>query len=175
MKEKEIWKRLIYRGNDYGDFYEVSNYGEIRNSKTHKIRLKNINHNGYYVVNCSLGSRKSKIVFRVHKAVAETFIENPDKLPVVNHKDGNKTNNQVCNLEWCTYSDNSKHAYDNNLTTIKYGEENNSSKLNDDIVKYIRDNYIPYDREFGTRGLSRKFNVNHSTIMSVLKYETWCN
>lgn len=173
MKEKEIWKRLIYQGKDYGDFYEVSNYGDIRSSKTRRVRRKNMLHTGYYFVNGSLGSRDIKICFRVHKAVAESFIDNPNNLPIVNHKDGNKLNNHVDNLEWCTYSKNMQHAYDNNLKIVTYGENNYISKLSQEDVEYIRKNYIPRDKDFGTRALGRKFNVHHSTIMSVLKYETW--
>ena len=173
MKEKEIWKRLIYQGKDYGDFYEVSNYGNIRNSKTHKVRRNNIMKTGYYFVNGSLGSRDIKITFRIHKAVAETFIDNPNNLPIVNHKDGNKLNNYVDNLEWCTNAQNIRHAYDNNLIEIRRGEYSSNAKLTQEDVKYIREHYIPRDRKFGTRALGRKFNVDHSTIMNILKYETW--
>lgn len=173
MQEKEIWKRLIYQGKDCGDFYEVSNYGDIRNSKTRKVRRKNVNKHGYYFVNGSLGSKDIKITFRVHKAVAESFIDNPNNLPMVNHKDGNKLNNYIDNLEWCTNAENIQHAYDNNLIVVSHGEDNHMSKLTQEDVKYIRKHYIPYDREFGTRALSRKFNIHHSTIISILNNETW--
>lgn len=104
------WKRLIYQGKDYGDYYLVSNTGEIKGVKTGKIRSKNILHTGYYFVSGSLGSRENKITFKIHKAVAETFIPNPHNLPIVNHKDGNKLNNHVSNLEWCTNQENVIHA-----------------------------------------------------------------
>lgn len=175
MQEKEIWKRLIYQGKDYGDFYEISNYGKIRNGKTHKVRRNNVNHNGYYFVSGSLGSRENKITFRVHKAVAESFIDNPDNLPMVNHKDGNKLNNHIENLEWCTNAENLQHAAKNNLLCIYHGEENINAKLNNEAVCFIRANYIPYDKTFGTRGLARKFGVDHKTIIRVLNNETWCS
>lgn len=113
--EKIIWKRLIYHGKDLGDFYLISNTGEIKGLKTNKIRKKNINHEGYYFVCISLGSRKSKPLLKVHRAVAETFIPNINNYPIINHKDGNKLNNNVENLEWCTYQYNTKHAIENNL------------------------------------------------------------
>lgn len=175
MQGKEIWKRLIYQGKDYGDFYEVSNYGDIRNSRTYRIRKIHINQNGYCFVSGSLGCREKKITFRVHKAVAESFIDNPNNLPMVNHKDGNKLNNHISNLEWCTNAENIQHAHNNNLIDVKRGEENVNAKLNNEAVCFIRANYIPYDKMLGTRGLARKFGVDHKTIIRVLNNETWCD
>ena len=108
---------MIYHGKDLGDYYLVSNNGEIKGVKTGKIRKKNINHEGYYYVCISLGSRKNKPYIKVHRAVAETFIHNEDDTLIVNHKDGNKLNNHVDNLEWCTLSENTIHAFQNSLCT----------------------------------------------------------
>lgn len=112
-----IWKRMIYHGKDLGDYYLVSNTGEIKGIKTGKIRKKNINHEGYYFVCVSLGSRDDKSCIKVHRAVAETFLDNAKNYPVINHKDGNKLNNNVENLEFCTNQYNTQHAVDNNLVT----------------------------------------------------------
>lgn len=114
------WNRLIYQGKDLGDYYLISDTGEIKSVKTGLIRKKNINHEGYYFVSISLGSRQDKPTIKNHKAVAESFISNPNNYPVVNHKDGNKLNNNVENLEWCTYSENSKHAFEIGLTKITW-------------------------------------------------------
>ncbi len=110
-----MWKGLIYRDNDYSEFYEVSDDGNIRNAKTKKVRKNNINHNGYYFVTISLGSRKNKITIKNHIAVADTYIDNPNNYPIINHKDGNKLNNHITNLEWCTYQYNAQHALQNGL------------------------------------------------------------
>lgn len=105
-----MWKRLIYRGEDLGDYYEISDNGQIRNALTKSVRKNNINHEGYYFVSISLGSRERKRTIKNHMAVADTFLDNPYNLPVINHKDGNKLNNDVDNLEWCTYQYNTLHA-----------------------------------------------------------------
>ena len=110
-----IWKRMIYHGKDLGDYYLVSNTGEIKGVKTGKIRKKNINHEGYYYVSVSLGSRDNKPYIKIHRAVAETFLNNLNNYPVINHIDGNKLNNNVNNLEFCTYTYNSQHALANEL------------------------------------------------------------
>lgn len=101
--------------------YEVSNRGEIRSLerdltlKCGKVRhYKSVNLSGgvdgkgYLTVNLTNG--KTKKTFRFHRIVAEAFIPNPNGLPQVNHKDGNKLNNNVSNLEWCTDFENKQHA-----------------------------------------------------------------
>ena len=110
-----IWKRMIYHGQDIGDYYLISNSGDIKSVKTGKIRKKNINHEGYYFVCVSLGSRQNKPLIKVHRAVAETFLDNIYDLSDINHKDGNKLNNHVDNLEFCTHQHNVQHAYDTGL------------------------------------------------------------
>lgn len=113
-----MWKRLLYRGEDLGDYYEVSDTGEIRNSKTKYVRRKNINHEGYYFVSISLGSRENKRTIKIHIAVADTFLDRKDEM-VVNHIDGNKLNNCVDNLEFCTQKENYHHAQKMNLLRYK--------------------------------------------------------
>lgn len=81
---------------------------------TARIMPQTIQRTGYYAVMLWLGN-KSKCA-KVHRLVAEAFIPNPDNLPCINHKDGDKLNNQVTNLEWCTYQENMQHAVRTGLT-----------------------------------------------------------
>lgn len=121
---KEIWK-WIY---GYENMYQVSNFGRVRsvdryvycevspNKLQHiygKVLKQGTNHKGYPIVYLSKDGKQKTIT--VHRLVALTFIENPLNLPQVNHIDGDKTNNQVDNLEWCNNSYNQIHAHKTGL------------------------------------------------------------
>ena len=99
-REKELWRETRYKG------YEVSSLGRVKNKETEHI-LKGGIDKGYPFVCLSVG--KNQITKRVHRLVAEAFLPNPNELPEINHKDGNKQNNTIFNLEWCSRADNVKH------------------------------------------------------------------
>ena len=103
----EMWAKIPIKEFNY---YEVSNIGKVRNgNRTLKTSLSH----GYPAVTlCNNGYRRT---IRVYRLVALAFIENPKKLPCINHKDGNKLNTHVGNLEWCTYGQNTKHAWEHGL------------------------------------------------------------
>lgn len=111
---KEIWKDIV----GYERLYQISNLGRVKSlnyngTKKEKVLKPTLNDNGYYVVYLYKNKRRKTI--RVHRLVAETFISNSKNKPQVNHKDGNKQNNGVENLEWCTNQDNVRHAVKNGL------------------------------------------------------------
>ena len=109
----------------------------------------------------------------VHRLVAEAFIPNPLNLRCVNHKDGNKENNVVENLEWCTYSENNKHAFIIGLKPHLSGEDIKKSKLKEDDVRFIRKNYIPRSKEYNYRALAERFGVSKKTIIQCVKHRHW--
>lgn len=90
------------------DNYAISDVGNVRNVKRGR-NVALVERNSGYLV-CSLCQNGIKKTFSVHRLVAIHFIKNPNNLPCVNHKDGNKKNNCVSNLEWCTAKENDTHA-----------------------------------------------------------------
>lgn len=138
----EIWKDIkgydgIYQVSDKGNVKSLGRYIEVVDKAQKRIYTKLIreriikqfyDNHGYKTV--SLRNRGETKRFRVHALVANAFIEKNEsnKNLCVNHKDGNKANNDICNLEWCTYKENSRHAIDNELlsrsTILKTAEKN---------------------------------------------------
>jgi hypothetical protein len=101
MNKQEIWKQIP----GFNDAYEASNLGNIIVKKTKFEMITHINNNYTYI-------KIANKYCRVHRLVAMTFLDNPYDKEQVNHKDGDKTNNNLVNLEWCTQKENNKHATD---------------------------------------------------------------
>lgn len=93
--------------------YQVSSTGLVKTTKTGRILRACVDQRGYLRVALFKTNREKR--YKVHRLVAEAFIPNPQGLPQVNHKDGNKANNCVSNLEWVTNEQNMKHAKENGL------------------------------------------------------------
>lgn len=125
-ESNEEWKKYKNTG------YEISNIGRVRsvdryinvgdNSYTrfHKGKILNqsVRESGYVTIGLRIDKKRK--IFYVHRLVAETFIPNPNGFPQVNHKNCNKKDNTVSNLEWVTVSENIKHAF---LTIGRKGKE----------------------------------------------------
>ena len=146
--------------------YFASPRGNIYN-RHGDLMVGAVDHCGY---RCVILNRKNH---NVHRVIAKTFIENPNNLPCVNHKDGNKLNNKVDNLEWCTHSENVKHAYCNGLERKICGEEHHAHKLTETDVRYIKQVYVKRDIKFGAVALARRFGVDRTTIHDIVKGKTW--
>lgn len=156
--EKEVFKDVI----GYEGLYQISNYGNVKSLKRYNIfycglrneflkrpvkeKILNFNKSkrGYLQV-CLTKNGKYR-TFLVHRLVAKTFLDDYNDKLQVNHKDGNKENNYVGNLEWCTASENVKHAFDTGLKkpnakkVNQYDMNNNYIKTWDSISLFLKEN-----------------------------------
>lgn len=176
----EIWKDI--RGME--GFYQVSNLGRIKAleriiQRKNRGLLKIKEHfvkgskdtKGYLQLDANINGKR--VIKFIHRLVAEAFIENPFNYPQVNHKDGNKENNNVANLEWVTVEENIHHAWANQLNKPLQGEKHGNHKLTDEQVIYIKKHYKKLDKEYGAKALAVKFGVTKTPILLIAKGKAW--
>lgn len=179
----EIWKPVV----GYERFYLISSLGNLKSIARNAISP--INGKKYFVKEClrkyainpqtgyyttSLAFNGKTLTVNIHRLVALTFIPNPENKKEVNHKDGNKLNNHVTNLEWATTRENSIHAWANGLTKHsdnQVGEGHGMHKLNNEIVYAIRKEYN--DTKVSHYKLAQKYNVTRPTISNIIRKATW--
>lgn len=168
----EIWKDI----SGYERQYQISNLGIVK-SLTRKDTLNHIRHSqimspklddkGYYQITlCQNGKHRS---FSLHRLLGRHFIPNPNNLPCINHIDGNPRNNSLDNLEWCTYQENTIHAYKIGLCEV--GENHSAAKLTTNEVIKIRQLYTPNTYSFNM--LAKQFGVTKQSIMAIIARRTW--
>lgn len=173
----EEWKDI----KGFEGFYQISNSGIVKSlggwcgtaKRKEKIRSTSLTHDGYVKVRL-IHQGKDKTM-RVHRLVAEAFIPNPESKSTVNHKDGNKQNNVVENLEWVDRKEQMVHAYKMGLKTSRLGSENSNAKLTDEQVKEIRKLYVPQSKEFGTVALGKKYGVTNRVIGLIVNGKAYKN
>lgn len=153
----ERWKPI----KGYEKKYEISNCGNVKIIKTNKLKLPQKSKNGYLVINLYIGKNPKRVY--IHRLVAKAFIENPNNYKDVNHKDGNKSNNYVGNLEWCTRSQNLKHAYKNKLKVPS------SQVLTIEQVKYIKQN----PKNLSRKQLADELNISYWSICNIYQGRTF--
>jgi hypothetical protein len=161
---------------DYPDYYASAD-GSIYSSRFNKITNYNcalrklkpaIWKGGYLLVRLYVGD---KILKRhVHTIIAKEFIPNPDNLASVNHKDGNKTNNCVENLEWMSVSDNVKHSI-TSLGHTRIGSRNGNALLDEAAIISIRKMYDT--GQYTQSELASQFNVSRSAIANITRNVLW--
>ena len=145
--------------------FEISKSGIIRNCSNLKIKSQYIGSTGYYMISVSKNNKSKP--YRVHRLLAETFIPKKDGCLFVNHIDGNKLNNSLENLEWCTQSENIKHAITTGLKISSKGEKNGASKLKESDIFEIRKS------DLSSRNLGLIYGVDKSIILDVKNLKTW--
>ena len=150
MTDIEVWRTAIYDGEIYEGLYKVSNLGRILSlnyRNTGKADLMNPSETTGDYLQVTLSKNKERKTCYVHRLVAETFLENPENLPEVNHKDEDKTNNFVflnedgtvnkekSNLEWKTHKDNVNHGTRNE----RAAKANTNGKCSKPVLQFTLD------------------------------------
>jgi hypothetical protein len=171
----EVWKKIEGFEN-----YEISNLGRLKgleittkfgcSFKTYPERIckfwKDKKGYEYFTFNIN-GKNKHKLI---HRLVATAFIPNSNNKPQVNHIDGNKSNNNIENLEWCTVKENLKHARDNGL--------NNSEGLNHYRCKLTKNNIIEIrenKEKLTQKKLAEKYILNQASVSDIINFKTYKN
>lgn len=184
---KEIWKDI----KDYEGLYQVSNLGRVKSlrkevnfycglymeikKRVYRERIISLKKSNKGYLNITLYKNGIEKHFNVHRLVAETFLTNINNLPAVNHIDGNKENNKVDNLEWCTYSENMKHAVRTGLFKPKKKAVKQYDKDGNFIKKWdtIKDFLVENNMDLRSSGITSCCRGKRKTAYGYIwKYET---
>lgn len=177
---QEVWKNV----KGYERYYQVSNLGKVKSleriikhwkggNKTLKERIlkPGKSEEGYLLVVLHMNKKgKTK---RIHRLVAETFIENQENKPQVNHINGIKDDNRTINLEWVTAKENVNHGYKTGLITNKHstGENNHMTKFVDQDIRDIRRMYK--ETNLSHSQIAKIYDVKKSTISHIINKVNW--
>lgn len=107
---------IALKGSEYNGYF-ISKCGKVYSTKSNKFLKPTLRTDGYLIIHLHLVRYARKLIF-IHRLVAQTHLPNPHNKPFINHIDGNKTNNSIENLEWCTSSENIKHAFAIGLRSV---------------------------------------------------------
>jgi hypothetical protein len=177
MNNQEEWRDV-----DWSDgIYQVSNLGRVRSKERVVIRsdgrnltvrakiLRQNKNQGYP----SVKMMKNRIgtTVKVHRLIAKAFIPNPENKKNINHIDGSRDNNSISNLEWCTFSENTKHAYKTGAMTPKKGSENGYAKLTERDIMKIKE--MLSSKSVTHREIALKFNVARTTVTAINRNQNW--
>ena len=144
-----------------------------------------LNNRGYY----SVGIKRK--TYMVHRLVAKAFIPNKDNKSFVNHIDGNKLNNHIGNLEWCTVQENNLHARQTGLHKqaighkIKYQNDaskaaalanlKDKSKLSPEQVRFVRQVFLPRSKNYSATALAKQFGISVAAMCKIVSRKTYCD
>lgn len=180
MENKEIFVDIV----GFDGKYQISNIGNVKSvgryvarkgqsdlyvkERIKKCSIKNSGYKTLILYRDNIGKNKT-----IHRLVASAFIPNPENKKEVNHKDGNKLNNCVENLEWCTPSENQYHSHKTGLNISPNGEDSVNAKIKEIDVIEIRRQYVKGDVNFSLRAIAKRFNLHPSTIYNIIKFKKW--
>lgn len=156
-----MWKQI----RNYN--YEIDENGNVRNIKTGAFRKSFKRKDGYIGIQLYIGK---VINFQLHRLIAEAFIPNPESKSYVNHKDSNRSNNSLENLEWVTFEENVKHGYIYGNASNK-GSKNGFSILTEEIVIEIRKKR--QEEKISYQKLAELYKVSYGCIAGIIQRTNW--
>jgi len=151
----------------YNGLYQVDNFGKVWSVRGNYYLIQRINKYGYPIVD--LHQNGQRTTWKVHRLVGMAFLSNPFNKPFVHHKDHNKKNNVVTNLEWVTHQENVDYAKQHGV--LARGSKNGSSKLIEHQVIQIRHQYN--NTGISIDNLCNRYNVSKTTIYGIVNNKTW--
>lgn len=160
----EIFKNVV----GFEGLYKVSNKGRLFSLLTFMFMNPNKSDKGYYKVGLRKNNKSHTKI--LHRLIAKAFIANPENKKEVNHIDGDKSNNCIDNLEWCTPSENMQHAFDAGLIKLK-SENSHFASLNNKQVLDIRNAYRL--GVFSQAEIARAYDVSSTCIYAIVNRISW--
>lgn len=164
----EKWSKIIGHDN-----YMISTNGRVKNIRTNRILKQYLDKTGYPTVGFTQTGKHFN--FYVHRLVAVAFIPNPDSKPQVNHKNSDRSDCSLNNLEWCTASENSKHAYRSGRVKMPHSGacgNTNGAKATISQVLEIRAKALPWTG-FTTQILASEFGLSKTSIKEIKRRKTF--
>lgn len=167
---KEEWQDV----KGFEGVYQISNLGRVKSLPRNgsrcngvTIRKTSLTKDGYEKIR--LLHHNKDVTTCIHRLVAMAFIPNIENKPTINHKDGNKLNNCVSNLEWSDRHEQLVHAYKMGLKKPVH----TNRKLTDEQVEEIKRLYVRQSKEFGTVALAKKYGVTNCVIGNIVRGKTY--
>ncbi len=172
---EEVWKDI----KNFEELYQVSNLGRVKSCNrfknnngglvkiSEKIMKPHLNTSGYY--QAILSKNNKKYMPLLHRLMAEAFLDNPNNYPQINHINGIKTDNRLENLEWCSASENQKHAYKTGLSETRFNENARHAKLTNAQVLEIRQ----LKDRMTLKEIGEKYGVTLHAIHRILANKNW--
>lgn len=147
--------------------YLINEIGQVFSKKRNKF-LTEFNYAYGYKCYCLYMNKKTWHIC-THRLLAQAFIPNPENKPCVNHKNGVKTDNRLENLEWSTYSENNRHAYEKGFNKKIYGEDSPLSTITTDIALKILELY----KTKRVSEISRELNLGYTLVRNICLRKSW--
>ena len=170
----EKWRQAV----GFSDRYYVSNKGRIFTTSAHNkkdnptimrpARSFNKRTNSFEYYKTVMDGR----TVVVHRVVAQTWIPNPASKPFINHKNGDKVDNRVENLEWCSASENTLHAYRTGLEKKQLGEKHHATHLTNEQVKQFKWEWAN-ERKMTRKEYAKELGVSEATIKDIIRGRSW--